>query len=158
MGNTIDQNLANKVAPVNTELAQMNMDEAQQVVRAKASWFFWVAGLSIINIFLAAKGVSFVVGLAISQVIDILVLLVTGNRHYFISLLAPLLFATFGYFAFKLQRWAFIIGAIVYIIDGMIYLFFNEWLAFGIHLFVLYNLYKGYREITEYELQLAKLN
>jgi hypothetical protein len=158
MDNTNNQNPANEVSTLNKEVVQMNVDEAQGTVRSKASWFFWISGLSFINIFLAAKGVFFIVGLAISQIIDGIVFEITGDINYFISLIAPILFAVFGYFAFKLKRWAFIAGSLVYILDGLIYLYFQEWLATGFHIFILYNLYKGYKEITEYERELAQLN
>lgn len=97
-------------------------------------------------------------GLAISQVIDGIVVESTGETNIAISLIAPALFAMFGYFAFKLNRWAFIAGAVVYLLDGFVYLHAQEWLAAGFHVFVLYKLYQGYREITEYENELARLN
>lgn len=152
-----DQNESVENTALNKEVVQMNVDEAQGNVRSKASWFFWIAALSLLNTVLAAKGIYFIIGLAISQIIDGIVLEVTGEVNYFISLLAPALFATFGFFAFRLKRWAFIAGAIFYLFDGLIYLYFQGWLAVAFHIFVLYKLYQGYKEITAYENEVARL-
>ncbi len=157
MDSTNNQEPSDKTPIVYEEIVQMNMDEAQGNVRARASLFFWISGLSLINTILSAKGVYFILGLAISQIIDGIVIELTGDINYFISLFAPVLFALFGFFAFKLNRWAFIVGSIIYTIDGLIYLYFREWFAAGFHVIVLYKLFQGYKEITEYEKQLAKL-
>jgi hypothetical protein len=153
-----NQNSTGEVSTLNKEVIQMNVDEAQGNIRAKASWFFWISGLSLINTFLTAKGVYFIVGLALSQIIDGIVIEVTGDVNYLISLFVPVLFSTFGFFSFRLHRWAFIVGSLVYILDGFIYLYFQEWLAAGFHIFILYKLYQVYKEITEYEKELAKLS
>lgn len=143
---------------VNKEVVQMNMDEAIDNVRQKAYWFYWIAGLSLINTFLAAKGMIFIAGLAAAQIIDSVFIELTGDVNYIASLLAPIAFIVLGYFAAKLNRWAFIVGGIFYLLDGFIYLAFQEWLAAGFHGFVLYKLYQGYKAITEYEEESLKLN
>lgn len=158
MENIHNQNPENETPTLNKEVIQMNVDEAQGNVKSKSMWFFWISGLSFINSFLAAKGLFFILGLAISQVIDSIVITLTGEVNYFVSLLAPCLFITFGLFAWRLNRWAFIVGSIVYFLDFLIYLYFQAWLAAGIHILVFYKLYQGYKEITEYEEQRAKLN
>jgi hypothetical protein len=135
----------------NKEVVQMNIDEAVQTVRASAYSFFAIAILSIINSFLASKGVFFIIGLAITQIIDGVVLSFTGELNYFISLLAPLLFIIIGFFSAKRSRLAFIVGAIIYFFDGLLYLYFQEWLAAGFHVYILYKLYKGYNTISEYK-------
>lgn len=157
MDNTSNQNPANEASTSSNELVEMRVDDTKEIVRSKAAWFFWVAGLSVINTFLAAREVYFIVGLAISQIVDGIVFEITGGTNYFISLIVPIVFALFGYFAFKLKRWAFITGALFYALDGLVYLYFEEWLATGFHIFVLYHLYRGYKEIAEYERDLAQL-
>jgi len=153
-----DQNTFNEPSNINKDVVQMNLEEAQKTIRAKGSWFFWIAVLSLVNSFLAAKGSYFIAGLAISQIIDGLVSATTGAVNYLISLIAPALFAIFGYFAFKLNRWAFIVGSVIYLLDGLIYLYFQSWLAAAFHVYVLYKLFQGYKEITAYELESAKLS
>ncbi len=111
----------------------------------------WIAGLSIVNSILYLNDVYFIVGLAISLVVVGYIYDLTGSQNFVWSLITPLMFALLGYFAAKPQRWAFIIGALIYLGDGLLYLYFEEWLAAGFHAFVLYNLFVGFREISEYE-------
>lgn len=134
-----------------TEVDHMHIEETEEEVRRAAYWFFGIGALSIINTFLASKGAFFILGLALSQVVDVLVIDITGEQNLFFSFLPSLLFILFGVFGLKLQRWAFVVGALVYALDGIIYFYAQEWLAGGIHIFVLYKLYHGYKSLTEYE-------
>src|SRR5947199_3821400 len=45
---------------------------AEQLVKGGASWFLWIAGLSVVNsiVGLAGGGVHFIVGLGITQFVD----------------------------------------------------------------------------------------
>lgn len=144
--------------PENMEVVQMNIDEAIENVRQAAYWFFGIAALSLINSFLASRGVYFILGLGLTQFIDGIVIALTGEINYFISLMAPLLFIVIGYFAATAHRWAFVVGALIYVLDAILYLYFMELLAFGFHAFILYKLYKGYRTISEYEELTEKMN
>jgi hypothetical protein len=71
--------------------------------------------------------------------------------------MAPLMFVVIGYFSAKCHRWAFIIGAVIYLFDAVIYLYFEFWLAAAFHAFILYKLWNGYQTISEYEELRAKL-
>jgi len=135
----------------------MNIDESVDGVRKAAYWFFGIAGLSIINTFLASKGAAFILGLGIGQLIDTIIIMLTGEVNYFISFLAPAIFIAIGIFAARLNRWAFIVGSIIYLFDAFLYLLFQSWLAFGFHLFILYKLYHGYRTIAEYDALRARM-
>lgn len=143
---------------LNQEVVQSNVDEVRASIRSRGNWFFWIAGLSLINSFLTAKGGAFIVGLAFSQFVDAVVVELTGEINYVVSLVCPAIFAMFGYFAYRLNRWAFIVGGIVYLLDGLLYLYFQEWFAAAFHMYVLYILYKGYAEITEFEQEVRNLN
>lgn len=141
----------------NTEVLEMNLDESKEDVRKAAYWFFGIAALSIVNTFLASKGTFFIMGLAINQFLDGIMIGVTGEVNYFVSLIIPLLFVALGYFAAKCNRWAFIAGAVIYLLDAALYLYFELWLAFAFHLFILYKLWNGYKTISEYDEFKAKL-
>ena len=134
-----------------TEVDHMRIEQTVEEVRRAAYWFFGIAALSIINSFLVSKGTFFILGLALSQLVDGVVMEITGEQNLVYSFLPALLFIVFGYFGAKMQRWAFIVGALVYAGDGVIYFVFEEWLAGGIHIFILYKLYQGYRSLDEYE-------
>lgn len=144
--------------PANLQVIQSNINELLGSIRSKGSWFFWIAGLSLINTFLASKGTYFIVGLAMTQFVDAIMTELTGDVNYIVSLIVPAIFAVFGYFALKVNRWAFIVGALLYILDGLLYLYVEAWLAAGFHVYVLYHLYRGYRDISAYEEEVAKLS
>jgi hypothetical protein len=106
---------------------------------------------------MAASGTYFILGLGLSQFIDGIMIELTGEVNYIMSLLPSALLILIGFFAAKCQRWAFVVGAIVYVLDALIYVFASEWLAFGFHLFVLYKLWIGFKTISEYEQLKTKL-
>lgn len=136
-------------------------------MRSGASWFYWIAALSVINTILIEFGssINFIFGLGITQIIDALVfqwgfdlapdaftvLRVFGLA---ITLLIVLIFVLFGIYANKRQRWAFIAGMIVYAIDALAVLFVWEqpdFLAFAFHLFVIWGLIRGLGAISQLE-------
>lgn len=152
-----DQHTAPAEVPENKEVIQMGIEDIVDRIRKAAYWFFGIAALSIINSILLSKGVYFIMGLAISQVIDGIVLAATGEYNFVFGALSPVLFIVLGIFGAKLQRWAFITGTLIYLIDAVIYLYVGEWLAFAFHGFVIYKLFKGYQAIKEYEELSAKV-
>jgi len=135
----------------NKQVVAMNIDETAGAVKSAANWFYWIAALSFLNTLLLSKGTYFIMGLAFTQLVDGMVMGVTGEVNYFVSAIVPLLFVGIGVLAGRLMRWAFILGAVLYLIDGLMYILFQEWLAILFHAYVLYRLYVGYKLITEYE-------
>lgn len=122
-------------------------------VQASANWFYWIAGLSLLNsiIVLAVNGRwSFLVGLGVTQFIDGLSIGLSeqvGSATMVIALVLDLivagLFVGFGLLARKPHTWAFILGMVIYALDGLIFLYFQVWLSFAFHIYVLYRLYQG---------------
>ena len=143
---------ANEVAEL-FEVVQMNLEESAAQVKKAAYWFYVVAALSIINIFLQERGTYFIAGLAFPSFINGFLAGDSGEvtSNYFVPLACAATFIFFGYFGARQQRWAFIAGAVVYVIDAAIYAFVAEWLALAFHLFILYKLFQGFRTIGEYE-------
>lgn len=120
----------------------------QNQVNAGASWFYWVAALSIINslIIMFSGNLSFIVGLGITQIFDYIgkEFGTIGNILAFgIDLIIAGIFVFFGVFANKGHNWSFIIGMVLYSLDGLLYLIPGDFLAFGFHIFVLYCLFSG---------------
>lgn len=118
-------------------------------IRSGGSWFYWVAGLSLINSFAALSGTNwrFIIGLGITQLIDGLGSDLGGGGKAVVlvlDLLAAGLFILFGIFATKGHRWAFIVGMILFALDGLIFLLVRDWLGVGFHVFVLYCLFRGF--------------
>jgi hypothetical protein len=119
-----------------------------------ANWFFWIAALSIVNsvIVVMDGSWSFLAGLGMTQVIDGIVQGLTDGSGQAAKVLAiilniPLagLFAVFGYLSRKRQNWAFISGMALYAFDGLIFLYVQDWLGVGFHVFALYCIFQGLR-------------
>lgn len=118
-------------------------------MRSGGSWFYWVAGLSLINSFapLSGKNWHFFIGLGITQLIDSLGGELGGGGKAVVlvlDLLAAGLFVLLGVFAVKGHRWAFVVGMVLFALDGLLFLLVRDWLGVGFHGFVLYCLFRGF--------------
>ena len=124
--------------------------------RAGANWFFWVAGLSLVNttILLFGGDINFVVGLAVTMIIsavaagieqnvDPSTALVIKAIAFVLCAAAAGVFAGFGYFARRGHVWAFGLGMFLYLLDGLIYLAFGDVLSTAFHAYVLFCLFQG---------------
>lgn len=118
-------------------------------MRSGASWFYWVAALSLVNTVMALAGASikFIFGLGVTQVISEL-----GSGQgaagkgvaLVLDLLAAGVLVLFGFFANKGHSWAFIVGMILFALDGVIFLLIQDWLGVGFHAFVLFCIVRGF--------------
>ncbi|MCK4625530.1 MAG: hypothetical protein KAV00_09495 [Phycisphaerae bacterium] len=117
-----------------------------------AKWFYWIAGLSVVNsvIFLMDGSVSFVVGLGITQLIAGIGAAfaeefgpVARYIAFAFEVAAALVFVLFGYYALKRHRWAFITGIVLYALDSLIFLAVQDWWSFGFHVLALFGLFGG---------------
>ena len=111
-----------------------------------ANWFYWIAGLSLINSIVAVSGGQwhFVLGLGITEITDALHNPQARVLGYIIDLLVLGFFLTCGYFAGKLQKWAFIMGMSFYLLDGGIMLLAQDWLGFAFHIYALICIWRGF--------------
>ena len=122
--------------------------EAQVV--SGGSWFYWVAALSLINSIMLASGSdrSFVIGLGLTQAIDLIAAAIGGTAIRVLGFVVNLgvagLFASFGYFAVRRRGWAFVVGMIVYLGDGVLYVLVGDWLSVAFHAYVLFSVYSGF--------------
>jgi hypothetical protein len=120
--------------------------EAQ--MRSGASWFYWIAGLSLINSVLSLAGSEwgFILGLGITQVFDALGSLM-GTAGKFVAfgldLIAAAALVVFGVLAARRQTWAFVVGMVLYALDGLLFVLALDFLGIGFHAFVLFCLYRG---------------
>ena len=105
--------------------SQLNTAAAERakVFHAGANWFFWIAGLSVVNsLVVVFEGEwSFIIGLGITQIVDAIAMVIadeaSGSAATIIKFVAfafnafvALLFVMFGWFARKRQSWAFLVG------------------------------------------------
>ncbi|HKQ97084.1 MAG TPA: hypothetical protein VJV75_04340 [Candidatus Polarisedimenticolia bacterium] len=123
--------------------------------RKGAGWFYWVAGLSVINslILMIGGGLSFVVGLAVTQVMDAVAMATTPGGvesgslpiwGFLIDLLIAGGVGLVGYFATKGHGSAFVVGMVLYALNGLVYLAFEEIMPFAFHLLALWFMWRGF--------------
>jgi hypothetical protein len=117
--------------------------------RLGARWFYWVAGVSLINTVIALAGQHwrFIIGLGTTQVANALAL--RTGRGWPPALLLDLVliggFVLLGHLALQGQLWAFAVGIAVYALDGLVFLAARHWIGLGFHVFVLVMLVKGFQ-------------
>jgi hypothetical protein len=144
--------------PTSQQLAIANL---MRRAKSGASNFYWIAALSLINTVLvvAESQTRFVIGLAVTQFVDAFayyagqdtpeaktILLVIA---FVIDFVIIGLFALFGYLSTKGQRWAFITGIILYALDAVLMLIFQDWLGLAFHAFFLWGLFNGLNALNQ---------
>jgi hypothetical protein len=151
----------NQVAKIEEKLKLENR------IKNGASWFFWIAGLSLVNSIILTVGGqwNFLIGLGITQVIDGIASGVAAEAGVEAATIIKILaftadiviagvFVVFGILAMKRYKISFIIGMILYALDGLIFLMVPDLLSLGFHLFALFGLYTGlqaYNKLKEME-------
>jgi hypothetical protein len=128
-----------------------------QQFKSGVNWFYWIAGLSILNslIFTLGGDLYFVVGLGVNYLLTGIIygmtgvdftLLPTGIKilTLLLCVIASSVFFLFGYLANKKSAWAFITGMILYTLDGLIFLMIGDYLSIAFHAMALLFIFKGY--------------
>ncbi len=126
-----------------------------------ANWFYWIAGLSIINslISLFEGGWGFIFGLGITQLVDAIARGILAEQAEAAGLIRGIalgasvffagLFLLFGWLANRRQGWAFLIGMVLYLLDGLLFLLVQDWLSLAFHGFALYRMFQGYAALRK---------
>jgi hypothetical protein len=125
-------------------------------MKSGANWFYWIAGLSLINslIVLFNGDLAFTIGLGITQLIDGIVIGISGEGAgitairifgFVIDSVIAAIFAGFGYFAARMQMWAFITGMLLYLLDTAIFIFSDSFLGVAFHIFALICIFRGFQ-------------
>ena len=133
---------------------------------AGANWFYWVAGLSLVNTIIAHSGGDrhFIVGLSFTAIVDAIAKEVGKQEpdaatmataiaigfSCFVTLVATL----FGWMSRK--RWLafFGVGMAIYLLDGLLYLLLGDIMSAGFHGFALWSMLAGfnaYRQLNRLE-------
>ena len=125
----------------------------EAVVKRGASWFITVAVLSIVNSILSMSGaaIRFIFGLGIAQIVDVFAHQ-AGGTGVFLDLIingfVAGIFVVFWSFARKGEKWAFVVGMVLYVLDGLILLVFKDILAVAFHAYALYRMYTGLSAVS----------
>jgi hypothetical protein len=134
-------------------------------LRSVASWFYWIAGLSLLNAIIVGTGANwaFYFGLAITQVIDVVGLKfkevqdisggggISGGQIacWFADLLVLGFFVFLAIMFTRRMAWALWIAVILYGLDTLFFLVGMHWVALGFHVFVIYKLSRGFSILKE---------
>lgn len=129
---------------------QAETAELTQQLNSATSWFYVLAGLSIINSLIAVFGgtIHFIFGLGITGVVDAIVLALQAEAlgkviGLMFSIAIAGLFVIFGFLARKRMHWIYLVGMGVYLLDGLLLLAFGDYLGAAFHAYVLFRLYQG---------------
>jgi len=123
-------------------------------VKKGAGWFLWIAILSMVNSLIVALNgnLNFIIGLGITQIIDAFVMFpepggfnIDKATGLSLDLLITSIFFLFAFYAKQRKAWAFIIGMVLYGLDGLIFLPVKDFLGFGFHVFALIMIFKGFQ-------------
>ena len=113
-----------------------------------ARWFWWIAGLSAVNVAcdLAHANVNFVLGLAFTLIAHGMFASQIG-----VALVVDALFIGGFWFigqqAQKGRTWAFALGVVVYVIDGLIYLKYQDWMPVAFHALALFYIGRAFMSL-----------
>ena len=121
-----------------------------------ANWFFWIAGLSVMNSILLITGamLNFPVGLGMTQVVDGFAMM-GGIASQLLGLVMAALMASvfvfFGVMARKGHDWAFWVGLILYAADALLFVIVQDWLSVGFHIWGCFGIYGGLQAAKKLE-------
>ncbi len=139
--------------------------------RGGANWFFWIAGLSLVNTAIMHSGgdTQFIVGLGTTLIVDVLArevaiqqpdmkLVLTLTAIGF-SIFCSLIAVLFGWLSRRRISVLFGIGMFIYLLDGLLFLLIQDWLSVAFHGYALFCMWGGlsaYRELNRIESRLAE--
>ncbi len=126
-----------------------------QAARNGANWFYWIAGLSLLNSLVAlfAGEWNFIFGVGITQVIDAVAqglaaeagggawALKVGGLFFSVGALST--YVLFGWLAHRGKTAGFVIGVVFYALDGLIFLAAGDLIGAGFHVVALFLMGRG---------------
>jgi hypothetical protein len=115
-------------------------------IKSGASWFYWIAAMSLINSFLVMtkQPWGFALGLGITRQIDY-ELSNTPGIAFAIDLVAIGAMVFFGFFAIKRHAWAFVIGLVLLALDTALTLRQGAWISVAFHGWAIVSIFMAFR-------------
>ena len=155
---------ADPLQAVRAELAQLHARGT-----SGAGWFFWIAALSLINsvILLSGGDRHFVVGLGVTFIADAVaqgvadqnpeVAGVAKGIAFGFTVFVAAVVCLFGWLSRRPILPIFALGMILYLLDGLIYVKFGDWMSVGFHAFVLFGMWNGFNAYRQMKAMKAAL-
>jgi len=117
-----------------------------------ASWFFWIAALSVVNSIISMTGGSwhFIIGMGITRVVDGIGSVIGSSGTvvaFVLNLFIAGIVVLFGVFARKGQKWAFLVGMVLYALDGVLLLFAADFFSAAFHAYALFSIFRGFKSL-----------
>jgi hypothetical protein len=128
----------------------------EQRIERGANWFYWIAGLSAVNAALGAFEAdrSFPLGLGVTQLIDGLAVALDSALAKGFGFIADgviiLLVALVGYAA-RRGFGTYVVGMVLYGLDGLINLVVGDWVGTGLHAFAIVAMFNGAQAFRQRE-------
>lgn len=110
-----------------------------------ANWFYWIAGLSLLNsvIMLVGGHIVFVVGLAVTGIFDQMAMviaqqtpeaaLLAKGAAFAWAVIVALFVAAIGKLAGRRYMPVYAVGMGLYLVDGLLFLVLGAWLSAAFH-------------------------
>ncbi len=131
----------------------------QQAVAARRTqiggdWFFWIAGISLAVSVLAQFGTVWhsAFGLGTTALIDAGRIGLPKSATIALDVLSAGFYVLYGFFARKGALWAFIAGAVFYLLDAVLLVSFSAWLAVAFHAYALFRIFQGFQAAQQLNL------
>jgi hypothetical protein len=150
------EQLQDNMLPINTVSTPTSDVEAklrlEGQLKSGASWFYWIAGLSLINsiLFISGSEWNFIFGLGVTQLFDYF-----GNQlaeelgagakigAFALNCVIAAVYFVFGIFSNKRITPVFIVGLVLYALDAGLCLLAQVWLNLAFHAFAAFCIFKG---------------
>ncbi len=132
-------------------------------MRSGMNWFYWIAGLSLINsgTYLFGASFTFVIGLGITQVIDAIFTAIAqelGSGSEWLRIVGVIMdlcvagvFVLIGYVGRKRVRWPVLVGIVLYALDAVLMLVFKDFLGAAFHAWALFAIWTGLKAMGQLE-------
>jgi len=138
---------AARLTPPSPSAVDDKRERLLRLRRSGALWFYWVAGLSVVNSLASLTGQHwrFILGLGITQLADALAAH-SGRGVGAVAVMDAVIvggFVLLGRFAQRGRVWAFGVGAAIYALDGLIFVGLRDWIGVAFHVFVLVMTVRG---------------
>lgn len=113
-------------------------------VEGGARWFWWIAGLSLVNTVMIHSGseTSFMIGLGFTLIADVALKGIPALA-FAIDAVAIGFFVAMGWLALRGHVWAFAVGGAVYLLDALIFLYFQDFFPLALHGLALFYIVSG---------------